>query len=174
LVSDEVEAARISGFEGGRMEGAASFRKHPIHPMLVPFPIALWIFSLVADVIFWFGGAPLWKDLAFYTMLGGVIGALAAAVPGYLDYRTISEPAVARIGLWHMIINLSTAVLFAVNVWLRTWMAADAVLPVLLSLVGVGLLSVSGWLGGEMVYVHGVAVEGRGSAPVGSRARKAS
>src|SRR6185295_15598947 len=67
---------------------AASIKKHPLHPMLVPFPIALWIFSLVCDLIVVLVlGGPVWKDVAFYTMAGGFVGALAAAAPGYLDYR---------------------------------------------------------------------------------------
>lgn len=142
------------------MASPASIQKHPIHPMLIPFPIALWIFSLVCDLIYamdW--GTIIWNDMAFYTMAGGVLGALAAAVPGYLDYRSLSDPNVKRIGQWHMLINLSIAVLFVINLSLRMWSAPGAVLPILLSLIGIGLLSVSGWLGGELVYVHRVAVE---------------
>jgi uncharacterized membrane protein len=58
-----------------------------------------------------------------------------------------------------MLINVSIVVLFGINLLLRMWSETGAVLPVLLSLVGVGMLGVSGWLGGELVYVHGVAVE---------------
>ena len=142
------------------MASPASIQKHPIHPMLIPFPIALWIFSLVCDLIYamdW--GTIIWNDMAFYTMAGGVLGALAAAVPGYLDYRSLSDPNVKRIGQWHMLINLSIVILFLINMSLRMWSAPGAVLPILLSLIGIGLLSVSGWLGGELVYVHRVAVE---------------
>lgn len=142
------------------MASPASIQKHPIHPMLIPFPIALWIFSLVCDLIYamdW--GTIIWNDMAFYTMAGGVLGALAAAVPGFLDYRSLSDPNVKRIGQWHMLINLSIVVLFVINLSLRMWSEPGAVLPILLSLIGIGLLSVSGWLGGELVYVHRVAVE---------------
>jgi len=56
---------------------------HPIHPMIIPFPIGLWVFSLVADVIYLWRGNPVWKEyIAFYTLLAGLIGAAAAAVPG--------------------------------------------------------------------------------------------
>ena len=142
------------------MASPASIQKHPIHPMLIPFPIALWIFSLVCDLIYamdW--GTIIWNDMAFYTMAGGVLGALAAAVPGYLDYRSLSDPSVKRIGQWHMLINLSIVVLFVINLSLRMWSEPGAVLPSLLSLIGIGMLSVSGWLGGELVYVHRVAVK---------------
>lgn len=142
------------------MASPASIHKHPIHPMLIPFPIALWIFSLVCDLIYamdW--GGTLWKDMAFYTMAGGLLGALMAAIPGYLDYRTTTVPAIQKIGGWHMRINLSLVVLFAINLWLRTNSEPGSALPVILSAIGVAMLGVSGWLGGELVYVHGAAVE---------------
>lgn len=143
----------------------ARIQGHPVHPMLIPFPIALWIFSLIADVIYrleW--GGPVWSDVAFFTMVGGVLGALLAALPGYLDYRSLTDPQVRRIGQWHMGLNLSIAVLFAVNAGLRVYAGPDGVWPVLLSIVGVGLVGISGWLGGDMVYVHGVAVEPQAGA----------
>jgi len=142
------------------MGSKASFKGHPIHPMLIPFPIALWIFSLVSDFIYVFGaGSMVWREMALYTMAGGLIGALAAAVPGYIDYRSIKEAQTAAIGWWHMVINLTVVMLYTINMLLRLVSDNNVAAPIFLSLVGVGLLGISGWLGGEMVYVHGVAVE---------------
>jgi predicted membrane protein DUF2231 len=64
----------------------ASIGKHPIHPMLIVFPIGLWIFSLACDLIR-LAGAPgdAWATVAFFSMVGGFIGALCAAVPGFID-----------------------------------------------------------------------------------------
>src|SRR5262249_51924517 len=113
-----------------------------------------------ADIIYLTGwGAPVWNDVAFYTMAGGVVGALLAAPFGLLDFLTIRDPQTKRVGAAHMIINLLVVVLFAINLWLRTRAIASAGLPVELSVAGVLLLAISGWLGGEMVYVHGVGVE---------------
>ena len=65
------------------MASPASIAGHPVHPMIIPFPIALWIFSLVADLIYLWRGNSVWRDyIAFYTLLAGIIGAVAAAVPG--------------------------------------------------------------------------------------------
>lgn len=144
------------------MTSPASIAKHPVHPMLVALPIGLWIFSLVSDVIYlmkW-GGA-VFNDVAFYTMAGGIIGALLAAVPGFIDYLSLPKGNVKTMAVWHMRINLAVVVLFAVNLWLRRDATPGAALPVWLSVIGVALLGVSGWLGGELVYVHGVAVEPR-------------
>lgn len=141
------------------MTSPASFARHPIHPMLVPVPIGLWLFSLVSDIIYLSGGAPIWLDLAFYTMAGGIIGALAAAIPGLVDFLSLRERKTSRIAAAHMTLNLTLVVLYAVNLWLRT--RPDVVLrtPFTLSIIGIVLLVISGWLGGELVYVHGVAVE---------------
>ena len=142
------------------MKSRAGMAGHPIHPMLVPFPIALWIFSLASDFIYLFGfGGPVWKDIALYTIVAGVGGGLAAAVPGYLDYRAITEPLTAKIAERHMIINVSLVLLFSINVLLRLSTGPHAIAPVVLSVVGVGGLVISGWLGGELVYVKGVAVQ---------------
>lgn len=141
------------------MTSPASIAKHPIHPMLVAFPIGLWVFSLVCDVIYAIGwGSAAWKDVAFYTMAGGIVGALLAAVPGFIDLFSLSGKRL-KIGVAHMIINLSLVAIFAANLWLRTKNMPNATLPVVLSVIGVVLLIVSGWLGGELIYVYGVAVE---------------
>src|SRR6266545_1986940 len=133
---------------------------HPIHPMLIPFPIALWTFSLGCDFIYLFEfGGPVWKDIALYTMVTGVAGGLLAAIPGFLDYRTLTEPRTVRLAQWHMAINVTIIVLYSINTWLRAGSGPNAVMPVMLSLLGVSLLGISGWLGGELVYVHGVGVE---------------
>ena len=151
------------------MASPASFKSHPIHPMLVPLPIGLWIFSLICDAIYLLGShAPVWKDVAFYTMAGGIIGALLAAVPGLIDLLSLSPSKAKTLGIRHMLLNLSAVATFALNLWLRSRGAPGSNPPILLSLVGVVLIGVSGWLGGEMVYVHGVAVE---SQPPGVRSR---
>jgi uncharacterized membrane protein len=150
------------------MRTPASILKHPIHPMLIVFPIGLWIFSLACDLIRLAGASgEAWITVAFYSMVGGLIGALCAAVPGLIDliYYKGGTPPVKKIALTHMTINLIVVALYAINTWLRAGEfgveGASLSTPVLLSIIGVGLLFVSGWLGGQMVHVYGVGVEGR-------------
>ena len=141
------------------METTAQIKKHPIHPMLIPLPIGLWVFSLVSDIIFKAGwGGPVWNSVAFYTMAGGIVGALLAALPGLVDFTTLQNQRTKWIALLHMILNLTAVVLFAFNLWLRTRSAPGAAAPIVLSVIGILVLVVSGWLGGELVYVRGVAV----------------
>jgi uncharacterized membrane protein len=126
--------------------------------MLVVFPIGLWIFSLISDLIFVFGGTVLWKELAFYTMAGGLIGALAAAIPGFIDMFSITDPKIGKIAWNHMLLNLAAVAIFGLDLFLRIILEQDALVPVLLSVAGALILAVSGWLGGELAYVHGVGV----------------
>jgi uncharacterized membrane protein len=153
------------------MASPASFNGHPIHPMIIPFPIALWVFSLVADVIYLWRGNPIWKDwIAFYALLGGIIGAVVAAVPGLIDWLSITDRAVVRIANWHARLNVIALLVFAASFYLRTTSGASLVnnnytIPIALSVLGVVLITISGWLGGEMVFKHGVAVDSGSSAP---------
>jgi uncharacterized membrane protein len=141
------------------MLSRASIAGHPIHPMLIPLPIGLWVFSLVADLIFRLGwGDPVWNDVAFYTLAGGIVGALLAAIPGVVDLLAIRDDEARRIGASHLTLNLTIVALFALNLWLRVRTPAGAGLPLLLSVLGVALLGVSGWLGWEMISRYGVGV----------------
>jgi uncharacterized membrane protein len=88
-------------------------------------------------------------------------------VPGFIDLLYYKEraPPVKTIALTHMAINLTVVVLYALNIWLRasvrSSISTGVSTPVVLSIVGVMLLVVSGWLGGQMVQVYGVSVEER-------------
>ena len=141
------------------MHTPASIAKHPIHPMLVTVPIGLWVFSFVCDLAPLVFGATSanWHIVAYYTMVGGVFGALAAAIPGFIDMLSLPR-AIKRIAIVHMVINLTVVVLYCVNAWLRAGGMDPARTPFWLSLAGIVMLGVSGWLGGRMVYLHGAAV----------------
>lgn len=142
------------------MASPASIGKHPIHPILVPLPIGLWVFSLVCDAVYAFVSNDIfWDRMAQWTMLGGIAGALVAAVPGFIDFLSLTDSRVKRVALTHMLVNLTTVALYAVNLWLRTTNPPGAGTPIVLSVVGVLMLAVAGWLGGELVFRHGVAVE---------------
>jgi uncharacterized membrane protein len=136
--------------------------------MLVVFPIALWIFSLLCDVIYHAGSHNLfWKGMAFFSMLCGIGGALAAAVPGFIDYLAIRDPQVKRVAMTHMILNIVIVVLFIFNLGMRFSAPADPdqqLFATILSVVGVLLMAVSGWLGGSLVYIHHVGVETAGES----------
>ena len=146
------------------MRTPANIAKHPIHPMLVPIPIGLWIFSLFCDLMqAWGSTDPAWPTVALYTMGGGIVGALAAAVPGLIDLLSLPEGP-RKTALAHMTINLTVVALYVINFWMRINPPATS-MTLWLSIISIGLLVISGWLGGKMVYVHGIAVD---AAPDGS------
>jgi uncharacterized membrane protein len=123
------------------------------------------VFSLVADAVYLWRGNPVWKDwIAFYTLLGGTIMAAVAAVPGLIDWLSLKEPKVVKIANWHARLNVIALLVFAGSLYLRTTSGAQLTgdshtIPLLLSVFGVLLISISGWLGGELVFKHGVAVD---------------
>ena len=144
------------------MRTPASIAGHPIHPMIVPIAIGGFILSFIFDVVcIATGSADPWATVAYYTMIGGIVGALAAAVFGLVDLVSLPAGYTKRIGLTHMVINLAVVGLFICNAWLRhADPAAIGGTPFFLSLIGVALLAVSGWLGGKLVFEAGVGVSG--------------
>jgi uncharacterized membrane protein len=149
------------------MASPASIKGHPIHAMLVPLPIGLWIFAFVCDLVPRVGwGGPGWSQAGFYALGAGIAGALLAAVPGLIDLRSLRDARVRKIGLTHMTLNLAAVGVFGLSFFLRLGGGvAGSGLTFALSALGIALISVSGWLGGEMVYVHGVGVEAKPPAP---------
>jgi uncharacterized membrane protein len=139
--------------------------------MLVALPIGLWVFSLVSDLIGLAWESPTWKSVALYTMV--IIGALLAAIPGFIDWFSLGTARVQRLGTIHMVLNLILVALFTSNARLRLASTVPDAIPLTLSIVGVLILGVSGWLGGEMVYVHRVGVA-PATSNASSRTRQAA
>jgi uncharacterized membrane protein len=152
------------------MKTPARIFGHPIHPMIIPFPFALWTFSLIADLIYYFGNHDyLWQNIAFYTLFGGCIGAVLAALPGAVDYFSIRDRKASAIAGWHAVFNVVALLVFCASLYLRTDSGLRVVngsltIPVLLSCFGVLLIAVSGWLGGELVYKYHIGVRHEGEA----------
>jgi uncharacterized membrane protein len=134
--------------------------------MIVPFPIGLWIFSLIADLIHAGGSAnPAWTTIALYTMGAGIIGALLAAVPGLIDLLSLPEGPRST-AIKHMALNLTIVVLYIINFWSRLSAPENPGKLVWLSLISIVLLVISGWLGGKMVYEQAVAVDTASEPPM--------
>lgn len=132
--------------------------------MLVPIAIGGFVLSFAFDIICWATGATppsIWNQLAYYTMLGGIAGALLAALPGLVDLLSLPPGPVKSTAIKHMAINLTVVALYVFNAWKRNATPADLGLPMVLSAVSIVLLLISGWLGGKMVFEAGVGVDGR-------------
>lgn len=151
------------------MRTPAQIAGHPIHPMLVTIPIGLWVFSLVCDLVAMGSGTPQpWATSALYAMVGGIIGALLAAVPGLVDLLSLKDRAIRTTALTHMGLNLTIVALYVVNAWTRMATSVSPNVSLGLSVIAIAMLLVSGWLGGKMVYEAGVAVHAD-EAPAAAR-----
>jgi uncharacterized membrane protein len=144
------------------MESRAKLFGHPIHQMLIVFPLGLLATALFFDVIALIlnrhGGL---FAAAYYMIAAGVISGLVAAVFGLIDYLAIPRGTRARrVGMLHGVGNVVVVVLFAASWWLRRDAPANpAMLATILAAVGAALATVTGWLGGELVDRLGVGVD---------------
>ncbi len=141
------------------MSTRASIRRHPIHPMLIVFPLGLWIFSFVCHLVYVLGGPPVWYTVGLYAMGGGIVGAVLAAIPGLIDFLTLGRSRVQTLALTHMIFNTIALTIFAIAFAIAVFSTDYSVIPFVLSLFGLAAMGVGGWLGGALVYEHGVGVE---------------
>ena len=151
---------------------------HPLHPILIVFPLGLYPIALVADIIFlvlyWgFGQIDgFWWRMSFWCLIFGAVMTLAAALPGFVDWLNIPGDAPSkRPATFHLIIGVFFIVpLTVASILLRNWGDAPATfnygastsafyIAIGLNLFMNLLLMFQGWLGGHLVYVHGIGVE---------------
>ena len=131
---------------------------HPIHPMLVVYPIALLSLALPSDVAYWLLGDPFWARASLWLIAVGLgIGLLAAAV-GTVDFMTMRRVRSHVSGWSHALAAVVLLALAAANLQLRWASPTEAVLPwgLLLSAAMALLVLVTGWLGGTLSFGHGI------------------
>ena len=144
------------------MESRLKLLGHPIHPMLIVIPLGLLSIAVVFDIVYLVGGDDIFASVAFWNIAAGIIGGLAAAVFGLIDWMAIPRGTRARrIGLWHGTGNLIIVLLFIASWILRLPDHAYApnLLPFIVAVVGVGMALATAWLGGELVNRLRVAVD---------------
>jgi uncharacterized membrane protein len=141
------------------MQGKATIADHPLHPMFVGFPIGFFGAVLVSDVISIWGNPAFWPHVSLWLIAFGIVGALVAAVFGFVDYFTAPmAPAAKRTATTHMILNLTVVALYIAAFFVR-YANPISTLGYVLTYVGLAVLVVSGWYGGHLVYVGLVGVK---------------
>ena len=143
------------------MESKVKFAGHPVHPMLIVFPLGLLATAVIFDIIYLVSDNSQWTLVAYYLIGAGILGGLAAAGTGWLDWFAIPNGTRAkRIGLLHGVGNVIVLALFILSWALRR---DNPELPptgaIVGGLLGFGLAAVTGWLGGELVDRLGVGVD---------------
>lgn len=134
---------------------------HPFHPVLVTIPIGSWVASFVFDLGSRITDADFLAQASVWLIVIGIIGALAAASVGLLDFFAIPSGTPAfRTGLVHLVLNVTITIAYAVNALWRRGSDADQVPvgPIVLSAVSLGALTLSGYLGGKLAFRYGVRV----------------
>jgi uncharacterized membrane protein len=143
------------------MESRAKFLGHPVHQILIVFPLGLLATAVIFDVVYLSGGASIMATVAYWMIAAGIVGGLAAAPFGWIDWFAIPDNTRAKsVGFWHGVENVIVLLLFATS-WLLRHDLPDQpdLLAFVLSFGGAGLALVTGWLGGELVDRLGVGVD---------------
>jgi uncharacterized membrane protein len=152
----------VSDIEPHNPKSTARVAGHPLHPMIIPFPIAFFVSTLVTDLIFLNTGRPGFAEASMWLLGAGLATALLAAVLGLTDFLGERRIRSLRQAWMHMIGNVLAVALEAVNFYLRSvtsdMHATVAPSGVTLSAVVVVLLAFNGWMGWEMVYRGHVGV----------------
>ena len=139
-------------------ESSIAIGGHPLHPMLITFPIAFLSGGLACDLAFWWTGDPFWARAALWIIGAGLVMGTLAAIAGALDFLLIKEIRFHVTSWSHMLTAVMLLSLAAANWWMRVDEPTLGVLPWGLFLSGVSALAlgVAGWLGGKLVFEHSV------------------
>jgi uncharacterized membrane protein len=150
------------------MKARVLVARHALHPMLVMFPLGLLTTSVVWDICRLATDNPVWGTISFWTIVAGVIGALLAAVPGFIDWLALPRRTRARtIGLYHMVLNLAVVALFVISLaarWTPGGYDDAGVSRMVWGWLAVAITTISAWLGGELIETHGISVR-EGASP---------
>lgn len=144
----------------GTPGSTAKIAGHPIHPMLVPFPIVCFVGALVTDIAYWRTADMMWTNFSAWLLTAGLAMSILAAIAGLTDF--LGDRRIRRLGTaWiHGLGNALAVALAIVDDLVHSHDAYTSVVPtgLVLSALVVVILLVTGWNGGEMVYRHGVGV----------------
>lgn len=145
------------------MKSKAQIKGHPIHPILVGFPIAFFIGTLLFDILGRIYENANFVLTAFYLEIAGIIAALITAIPGIVDYffTVPSKSSAKKRATQHGLINIGIVIFFAIVWFYRRGTYASPVVVLGLEIIGVIALGISGWLGGTLVYRNQIGVDPR-------------
>lgn len=145
------------------MRSRASIKGHPIHPILIAFPVAFFTGAIVFDILSMIFVDVVFWVTAYYMQIAGIVGGLIAAIPGIIDYFYTVPPQSSgkKRAAKHAMVNSSALILFTIAVLLKKDPGILSPVVMILELAAIILLSVGGWLGGTLVYRNQVGVDPR-------------
>jgi uncharacterized membrane protein len=138
----------------------ASIGGHPLHPVLVPFPLAFLTGAALTDIVYWQSTETFWAQASFWLLAAGLAGGIAAALLGLIDFVSIPRARQGPAGWVHLIGNPAVLAISLFNLARRQPDPQASILPVglVLSLLTVALLLITGWFGGELAYRYKIGV----------------
>ena len=146
---------------------------HPIHPMVVHFPVALWTLAVAADAGGWIWRAPVFWTLSFYGQALGDVAGAAAILTGWLEFTTLARAAPAQdVAAAHMLSMCGAWLAFLVSLALRKFppQTPATIWPTAIAAAGWLAMAIGGWLGGKLVYHFGIGVQSLEPEAKGPRA----
>jgi len=153
----------------GPIPSKVTVMHHPLHPMVVVFPISFLMFTLVTDAAYWYLRDAFWAQASFWLVAAGFVLGVVAALLGLADFVLLKEARREITGWSHMVLGIMTLSLAGANVQLRWDDPVAAALPwgLFLSMVMALTVSLTGWLGGTLTFRHGIGTYGPTDAPDG-------
>ena len=156
------------------VQSTAAIAGHPIHPILVVFPIAFLVGLLVTDIVYASAKVPFWAEASRWLALSGVVMGGVAAIFGVIDFFTIDRARQVTAGWIHALGNIAALTIAIINTYLHWSNPVGSINPtiIILSAITVFLLLITGWYGGELAYRFGIGVtisatkEQQGAAPI--------
>ena len=137
---------------------------HPLHPLIVLFPIAFLVGAAATDLVYWWTHDTFWARASFWLIAAGLATAVPAVLSGLRDFLKIERVRKRKAGWAHMLLNVAALALSILNLGVRLGDPAENILylGLALSAIVATVLGLSGWYGAELIYRHKVAVIGYG------------
>ncbi|WP_026073012.1 DUF2231 domain-containing protein [Nodosilinea nodulosa] len=156
--------SRPTEYHGTGITSSVAILGHPIHPIIVIFPIAFLSGVAGTDLGYWITKSAFWSQASVWLLGVGLLSGVAAAVIGMFDFIRIPRARSRRAGWAHMVLNVAVLVLTIGNFAIRLASPEFSILPtgLVLSWVVATLLLASGWYGGELMFRHKVGIVGSG------------
>ncbi|MGF1567624.1 MAG: DUF2231 domain-containing protein [Nodosilinea sp.] len=160
--------SRATEYHGTGITSTVAIFGHPIHPIIVIFPIAFLSGAAGTDLGYWLTRGEFWAQASIWLIGAGLLTAVGAAVTGMVDFVRIPRARSRRAGWVHIVLNVAVLVLTIGNFFIRLNRLEASILPtgLILSWVVATFLLVSGWYGGELMFRHKVGIVGPGETHV--------
>lgn len=145
------------------MRSKVHIKSHPLHPILIAFPIAFFTGSFICHLAGWLLDEADLLKTAYYLNLGGICFAVLAAIPGLIDlvYTVPPKSSAKKRGVKHGLLNTTMLILFIIAFFIRKNEGYNHIQLALIELAALVLMMIAGWLGGTLVYRNQIGVDHR-------------